>query len=229
MPAPPGVTGANYTPHRSTSTAVDRRAAAPTAARHPTSKTLHHPVHAPRLDTETSPMPSLVVYGSLMHPKELQRHGIDSRRASPVDVYGLHREFAQEPSWRRGSGDARGVLTVVSRTEGSFNGLLVRDIDRETLHAFDHRERGYHRIRLDPARVAPRPPKVVAEALADVFLYVGKPERYNHRLRPNRAYLDTCLRAAASVSEAFLTDFLHTTSAAGFRLSDPRIGFDPTP
>lgn len=154
-------------------------------------------------------MASLVVYGSLMHPQErgLGPEELDS--ATAVKVSGFRRSFAQEPSWRRGAGERRGVLTVRPTAGDCFNGILLEGVSREDLEEWDYRERGYHRVEVPlsalgfygPARPSP----------GSAFLYVGRDDRYNEALLPNDAYLQRCLAAAASWGEAFELDFRATT------------------
>ncbi len=166
-------------------------------------------------------MSGLIAYGSLMSVAELERHGFRCAGACPVTVLGFRRSFSQEPSWRKGAGNRRGVLTVSPRRHASMNAILVSGVSKSAFAAFGHRERGY-----DPVRVPMRQVQPFGDVRTDLvdpeklFIYVGKPHKLNRELEPNRAYLELCLNAARDWGEAFLEVFRKTTFVSGAPLSE---------
>lgn len=158
------------------------------------------------------PPAALLAYGSLMHPEELADHPVRPRAAAPVRVAGFRRGFQQEPAWRGGVGLERAVLTVRASPGDTFNGVLLSGIDPAALPALDERERGYVRTPVARDRLAAYGgSELPLEGGAEVYLYAGRPERYDERLLPGAAYLALCLAAAAHWGEAFRADFLATT------------------
>lgn len=151
----------------------------------------------------------VVAYGSLMHPDELARHcaGMGS---VPVRVRGYRRSFSQEPSWRRGAGMERGVLTVRRSSRDWFNAILVCGPDARALASLDHRERGYTRIGVPPTDLEPYANRVAAPA-REIFVYTGRDDRWNDRLLPNRDYLRICIEASQRWGPEFADDFLRST------------------
>lgn len=177
-------------------------------------------------------MIGMIVYGSLLARKELRRLLPHCRQLHPVRLRGFQRSFSQEPAWRRRAGDERGVLNVLPHAGGSLNAVLLSGLSAEDLPALDHRERGYDRIPVDAAQLSLHDPAKspqsldsldsLEERLEQVFVYRGKPERWNPRLRPHPSYLQLCLAGAGEWGEAFLREFLETT----FVGSEPLVSRD---
>lgn len=160
-------------------------------------------------------MIALVVYGSLMHPDEhvaLAADGVATfGEPVPVRVRGFRRSFSQEPSWRRGEGLERGVLTVRPSPGHWFNGVLITGCDESMVARLDERERGYRRIRLELSQVDAYAGHVLDATPPEVHVYVGRDEQWNEVLRPNSHYQSLCTTAAAAWGDGFLNDFLETT------------------
>jgi hypothetical protein len=161
----------------------------------------------------------LLVYGSLMHPGSLATGSGRSASPQPVRVQGYRRSFCQEPSWRRGSGAHRGVLTVHAATSW-FSGILVRGLSADMLKALDHRERGYRRVAVERSAIEPYGPAPDLDGIDRIEIYVGRRELRNPDLRPNVDYLRLCRDAAAHWGTDFLDDFLSTTHVGSAPLRD---------
>lgn len=166
------------------------------------------------MGTPERPSYSLLAYGSLLHPEELARHGIDPAACAPVRVRGFRRSFCQEPSWRPAVSEARAVLTVRPDPEHWLNAVLVPGLDADRVAELDHRERGYVRTGVPPERLEPYPGAAPAEA-GEAVLYLGREDKFNRAILPSESYLDLCLEGAAAWGEDFLRDFVDTTFVQG--------------
>lgn len=153
---------------------------------------------------------SLLAYGSLLHPDELARHGLESASCTPVRVSGFLRSFCQEPSWRPATSEERGVLTVRPSAEHWFNALRIDGFGAEALAELDHRERGYRRAAVPPDRLRGYGPEPLARA-PECVLYLGREEKFNAAILPGADYLELCVAGAAAWGPDFLRDFLETT------------------
>ena len=165
-------------------------------------------------------MSGLVVYGSLINKLEIERKNIKLEEVFPVSVKGFKRVFSQEPSWRRSSGNDRAVLTVVEDEYNSINAILILGLNNDALHLFDERERGYWRKKVNLKNVNYCPKTGNDIVINDVYIYVGKQEKYNENLMPNPDYLRICIDGAKMWSEEFYEEFLKTTFVGGRRLSE---------
>jgi hypothetical protein len=176
----------------------------------------------PRGDGEgaTPSATGLLVYGRLMHPEALAAELGDAVAAVPVRVRGYRRSFCQEPSWRRGSGERRGVLTVRTSGDSWFGGILVRGLDADAFRKLDGRERGYHRVPVDLSAAEPYEPALELAPVDRIEIYRGRPEKRRPGLLPNPRYLRLCRDAAARWGERFLNDFLATTHVGSSPLRD---------
>jgi hypothetical protein len=154
-------------------------------------------------------MNDLIVYGSLMHPAELEGH-CKGMRTWPVRVRGYRRSFSQEPSWRPGDGIERGVLTVRTSAGDWFNAILVEGCDAGR-GQLDDRERGYARETLRRASVESYGDTIPGLSSRQITLYIGRPEKRNESLLPNREYLGICTDAAEGWGREFAADFMRTT------------------
>jgi hypothetical protein len=153
----------------------------------------------------------IIVYGSLLKRIELRAVAPRAARVEPVRVLGFRRAFDQEPTWRRRPSLDRGVLNVVEHADGAFNGVLVAGLERAEVDAMDQRERGYDRIRIPPTQLQPFARSRSMDLPESVFLYRGKPENRNPRLRPHPSYLRLCVAGAGEWGDPFLREFLDTT------------------
>lgn len=165
-------------------------------------------------------MTTIIVYGSLIHPKQLQQHPYLFAEAYPVLVKGYKRIFNQEPSWRKGDGEHRAVLNLVRSDQACFNGLLVKLREGENLSSLNERERGYRLIAIAPSQLScltnvyhSVESELACSKLANrqTHLYLGKIEKQNNAILPNKGYLNICLEGARHWGEAFYQQFLQTT------------------
>ncbi len=171
----------------------------------------------------TTSMSSLIVYGSLMSKESIAALGVCVGEAAfPVIVHAFRREFTQEPTWRRADGPARGILNAIPSLPDHFAAILLRDIPVDTLKGrIDHRERGYHRICLSSASLSAFGDQPgVPDNDEPVYIYTGKPESRNVRLRPHQEYLRTCIAAARGWGDLFYECFCSTTFVRTQTLSD---------
>lgn len=162
----------------------------------------------------------IIVYGSLIHPKQLQQHSDLFAEAHPVLVRGYKRIFNQEPSWRKGNGEHRAVLNVMRSDTAFFNGLLVKLRKEEDLDRLNERERGYYLSAIAPSQLSCLT-NVSSSAAIDLacselanqptYLYLGRLEKRNNDILPNKGYLNICLEGAQYWGEAFYEQFLQTT------------------
>ena len=160
-------------------------------------------------------MPAIVAYGSLINQEQLCARSYSLARAHPVVVNGYRRVFNQEPSWRKGAHEHRAVLNLMHSDQDCFNGLLVALRDDSDFLALDERERGYSRTLVAPSQLV-----CSADILRSVYsefsngqtyVYLGKPEKRNDDILPNKDYLNLCLCGAKYWGEAFYEQFLQTT------------------
>lgn len=165
-------------------------------------------------------MTTITVYGSLIDLEQRQKHSSLFADAHPVVVRGYRRVFAQEPSWRKGNNEHRAVLTVVRSDHDFFNGLLVKLRAESDFCKLDNRERGYERIAIASSQIAclvdiSRSTSLELARLQlageQTYLYVGKPEKKNNNILPNKDYLEICLRGAKYYGKTFYEQFLQTT------------------
>lgn len=154
-----------------------------------------------------------------MHPAELARHftagPVRELERIPVRVHGFSRGYCQEPSWRDGNADQRGVLTVTPSDDGWINAVLICDCDSDVLASLDERERGYVRSVVSVSAIEPCAGGVLPDALRDVVIYIGRDVLRNEELLPSPGYRALCITAAAQWGDAFLQDFLATTQGSG--------------
>lgn len=165
-------------------------------------------------------MSRILAYGSLMSAAERKPLGIRRLHAYPVMVSGFRRSFSQEPSWRRGVGNHRGVLTVYPDDQASMNAVLVTDVPGAALAVLDERERGYDRVLVRSERIRPFGDAKPGVEPSDAFIYVGKPHQLDPELQPNVDYLRLCVQAAGEWGEAFLEAFQRTTFVSDAPLAE---------
>lgn len=109
----------------------------------------------------------------------------------------------------------RAVLNVVESSSDCFNGLLVSLQNGSDFEALDQRERGYDRalVPLSHIAYAANAHRLAysAPASRQAYIYLGKSEKRNDSILPNKAYLDLCLRGAKHWGAEFYEQFLQTT------------------
>lgn len=156
-------------------------------------------------------MPGLIAYGSLMSVAELERLELRAADVFSVTVAGFRRSFSQEPSWRKGTGNRRGVLTVAINDQASLNAILISDVPGPVFAALDHRERGYDRVCVPQSQIRAFEDTERDTNQSEVFIYIGKPDHVNSELEPNPDYLNLCVNAACDWGDRFRDAFLETT------------------
>ncbi|XPV69722.1 MAG: gamma-glutamylcyclotransferase family protein [Halarcobacter sp.] len=152
-------------------------------------------------------MYNLVVYGSLMNKKELQKEGISLDDVVLVKVFGYKRVFNQEPSYRMVNSVNRAVLTIGEDNESWFNAIVIKNISAEYLSILDKREIGYDQYSFREGEVI----SYDNEPLTNCIVYKGKIEKMSFNIQPNMEYLDICKETAKSFGDEFYEDFINTT------------------
>lgn len=144
-----------------------------------------------------------------MAKAEIAALGISPDNAIPMMLQGFRREFSQEPSWRRGKGLQRAVLTLVRSPGNSVNVILLQSLSGAMMAQLDIRECGYDRVQLEPSCLSGFNPNdsFSLSSQATIFTYVGKREKRNPKLRPNPQYLERCQCAAKDWGEEFFQLF----------------------
>jgi len=162
-----------------------------------------------------------IVYGSLLHPKELRKHGISMDTVEFIKVNGFRRVFNQEPSRRRADTINRAVLNIMPESSAWFNALLIKGISENSLKELDEREIGYNRLNIKDSSVRYYKNNETAE---NCFVYIGKIGKQNYDIFPNIKYFKLCLNGAKSHFQEFYQDYVKTTyqnSKTGFELISP--------
>ena len=172
-------------------------------------------------------MSSVIAYGSLMSIEELARQGLLTTNLHPATVLGFQRSFSQEPSWRQGTGNKRGVLTVTRTAQAFINAILVSGIPASAYAAIDERERGYNRILVAKDRILSFSDGQVITTQSDFFFYVWYTNVIYTKLEPNTEYLKLCMNAAREWGEAFYDTFRKTSFILGTPLSEHPAIIDP--
>ncbi len=149
-----------------------------------------------------------IVYGSLLHPKELRSHGISMDMVEFVRVKGYKRIFNQEPSRRRADTINRAVLNIEKDDDSWFNAILIKNISENSLKELEEREIGYDRLNLRNGLVQYYKDDTIAQ---NCFVYIGKNGKQNSKILPNIDYFKLCLNGAKSHFDRFYIDYLSTT------------------
>ncbi|MBC7006006.1 gamma-glutamylcyclotransferase [Photobacterium sp. BZF1] len=140
-------------------------------------------------------------YGSLINHASRLLTG-QAKEAQPVTVNGLQRH------WGKVDGSYRISPLVAALGDGRCNGVLVR-VDEKALQQFDHRERGYRRIELDPTQVETHRPLG-----GDIPVWVYTKDDHEppcHQQPIMQTYVDTVLAGCLSISGSFAKTFVETT------------------
>lgn len=153
-------------------------------------------------------MYKLIVYGSLINEEELQNQGLWGHNVEPVKVFGYKRVFNQEPSYRMVDSNDRAVLSIQAEPSAWFNGVMIKDIDEAFFEALDMREIGYERIKVECKTYK-------GDFYKDCFVYMGKDDKRNNDIQPNKDYLNLCLLGAKALGVEFHKDFVNTTFKNG--------------
>ncbi|MFK5880854.1 MAG: gamma-glutamylcyclotransferase family protein [Sulfurospirillum sp.] len=149
-----------------------------------------------------------IVYGSLLHPKELKKHSINMDMVEFVKVKNFKRVFNQEPSIRKVDSINRAVLNIEADSLSWFNALLIKNISENSLKELNEREIGYDRLNLEDGYVRYYSNDKIVK---NCFIYIGKNGKQNSTIFPNPKYFKLCLNGAKSHFEEFYQDYISTT------------------
>ncbi len=143
-------------------------------------------------------------YGSLISADSRDRTA-PSAEWLAVTVKGFQR------SWADLGGHCQKMcsVAVMESKQDTTNGVIF-EIDQEDLSAFDEREKGYHRVPIDPANI-----KVIDGKLKDytVWVYTVDSMILPHQNAPiAQSYLDVILDGAIRISVDFAQSFIDTTT-----------------
>ncbi|PSU35028.1 gamma-glutamylcyclotransferase family protein [Photobacterium lutimaris] len=140
-------------------------------------------------------------YGSLINNASRLLTG-QAKEAQPVTVHGLQRYWGKIDSTYHIS------PLVAALGEGVCNGVLVR-VDEKALQQFDHREKGYRRIELDPTQLESHQP---IEDRLPVWVYTKADHEPPCHIQPiMQTYVDTVLAGCLAISSVFAKTFVDTT------------------
>ncbi len=168
----------------------------------------------------------LLVYGSLLHPEEIDTvFGPLSEEPIPVRVEGFRRVFNKYVSerLRKPRGNCAAVLNLRRRESSWFNGLLIQFVSPVGLNKYASRERAYRITRIPEKSIrrhgrTGRPTPDSLNAYYTCLLEEG--DDLSDRIEPIPSYLDLCLEGARSWGTDFEEDFLRSTWTRNTRLRD---------
>ncbi|MGR5061470.1 gamma-glutamylcyclotransferase family protein [Photobacterium sp. DNB22_13_2] len=151
-------------------------------------------------------------YGSLINHASRLLTG-QAKEAQPATVNGLQRYWGKVDSTYHIS------PLVAAPGEGVCNGVLVR-VDEKALQQFDHREKGYRRIELDPTQLESFQP---IEGHLPVWVYTKTDHEPPCHIQPiMQTYVDTVLAGCLSISSSFAKTFVDTTQGWHHPLENDR-------
>jgi len=138
-------------------------------------------------------------YGSLVESKSRERTSPTAKDASPVNVVGIERGwFDQTP----GNSLSTTFLGAVSALNVECNGVIFK-VTQQQLDAFDQREAGYTRKRIDQNNITMldgtgHPPE------GDVWFYASTEKRYASPKFPIvQSYVDICLNGCLELEAKY--------------------------
>jgi hypothetical protein len=150
---------------------------------------------------------NLIVYGSLLNPKELAKQNIKITNVEFVKVQGFRRIFNQEPSWRKVDSINRAVMNVQINKDAWFNALAIKNLTKEHIEDLDNREKGYDRVDIKNGDVT----TYSGIVLENCIVYSGKKGKQNSEIFPNKDYFKICLDGAKSYFKDFYQDYISST------------------
>lgn len=150
---------------------------------------------------------NLIVYGSLINKKELEKEGISLVNVELVKIKGFKRVFNQEPSYRFLASKNRAVLNIIKDEKSWFNAIVIKNLEEEYFTTLDEREKGYNRSLIEKENIK----TYDGDIFENSQIYLGKEEKLNFFIYPNRDYLEICLSGVKTFGEDFFKDFLKTT------------------
>ena len=118
-------------------------------------------------------MSYLLVYGSLIHPCEMQKKDYPISRPTPVWIDGYKRVFNQEPSWRPSTGMKRAVLSVTQEPGKRINAVIFHVDKQSNFSSLDDREKGYKRVEVQQNQVSCFLKKDIILFDKPIYIYKG--------------------------------------------------------
>jgi len=156
-------------------------------------------------------MARLIVYGSLLHPREADQKDYPIQNPIPIWVSKYQRVFSQEPSWRPSKSKKRAVLNVERTVDKRFSAVLFDLNKGADLSDLDERERGYNRVEVPEGQIRLFSNESGVESSGPTFIYEGRPEKQNSLILPAPGYLEICLSGALQWGQNFYESFLDST------------------
>ncbi|MEL7290889.1 MAG: gamma-glutamylcyclotransferase family protein [Pseudomonadota bacterium] len=151
-------------------------------------------------------------YGSLMNSASRQLTGQTSP-AIPSTAHGFKRYW--------GKVDSSYILSplVVDKGQGQVNGVML-EVSQAGLAEFDRRERGYHRVEIEPQQLDT---SVYLTEQDTVWVYIKDNPEPPCSLSPiMQTYVDTVLVGCLEISEQFAKQFVEHTIGWHFPLENDR-------
>ena len=138
-------------------------------------------------------------YGSLVETESRTRTVPAAKDASPVNVKGIHRGwFDQTP----GNSLSTTFLGAVSDPKFECNGVIFK-VTQEELAAFDKRETGYTRKRIDQKDITMLDGTNIPPA-GDIWFYASTEKRYASPKFPIvQSYVDICLNGCLELEAKY--------------------------
>ena len=155
-------------------------------------------------------------YGSLVESQSRARTSPSALYAAPANVSGIQRGwFDQTP----GVGFSTTYLGAVVDANSNCNGVIFK-VSAQQLEAFDQRETGYNREKIDQKNVTMLDGSDSAPE-GDIWFYANKEKRYASAKYPIvQSYVDICLNGCLEIEAtyplakkaAFAETFLKTST-----------------
>lgn len=156
-------------------------------------------------------MDAVIVYGSLLHPQDLENVFGSQAIVVPVKLYGFRRCFNQRSDQRIPDATTETVLNATPSENEWLNGLLVSEFDKQNEKEYIERESGYELIPVEPSSIETYPGyDSVSDDLTDIRIASGTLPVENPNPIPE--YVAHCIDGAGKWGDQFLTDFLLQTS-----------------
>ena len=142
----------------------------------------------------------------------------DIEELIPVRVRNFRRLFNKISSRRGGEGNKIAVLNVeyTSSENDFFNGILLTRISHRAEIAFNQRESGYARMKINPCYISSYDPTL--EINEEAYIYTAEDCMKSKNIAPIPEYARLCLRGAEEWGETFLRDFIESTYDAKGKL-----------
>lgn len=138
-------------------------------------------------------------YGSLVESQSRARTSPSALYASPVNVAGIRRGWFDQVG---GVSLSTTYLGAVPDPDSSCNGVIFQ-VSPQQLDAFDQRETGYDRKRIDPQNVTMLDGSKSVPA-GDIWFYANQKQRYASPECPIvQSYVDICLNGCLELEAMY--------------------------